>query len=263
MKQLMTSHRSETVAVAVAMTLLSATAQAAVLGFNGNQELAGWQYNQTDTGTPLQIVGDNAIQFTAGPNNRRSLWFTTPQDITQFEANFTYRASSISASASRQGLAFVIQNSPSGVTTLGGASYGYNGITPSAAVTIETDSGPGRSFTGYYTNGVLGGGSADMTPVNAYEFTDIDVNVRYQGSVLSVTMTQGTDVFGPRNYFVGSLASLLGSPTAYVGFTGATLNTQGAGGGATQFLSNFSFVPEPTTGVAMLVGLMALRQVRR
>jgi hypothetical protein len=188
-------------------------------------------------------VNSNTLQFTGGPNNRRSIWFNTPQDISAFEATFTYRASSIAASASRQGIAFVMQNA--GTAALGTGSTGYQGVGTSAAVTLETDTGPGRSYSGFYTNGVIGGGSTVTTPVNAFDLRDIDVTVRYNGSILSVTMVDGNNTYGPQNYLVGNLASVLGGSTAYIGFTGATFNTLGSGGGATQFLSDVTFTTIP------------------
>lgn len=260
MKQLKRPRSWHVLMFAGFATLAASPADAAILGFNG---LNGWQPNRTDSATPIQIVDNNTIQFTAGPNNRRSIWNTTPQDISQFEANFTYRASSIAASVVLQGITFSLQNSAAGTAALGGAIFGFDGISPSASVTLETDTGPGRTYTGFYQNGIYGQGSENTAPVNAFDFSPIDVNIRYNGSVLSVTMTQGDLVFGPRNHVVGSLAALLGSPTAYVGFTASTANTLGSGGGATQFLSNFSFVPEPGTGLAMLIGLAGLRRAAR
>jgi hypothetical protein len=257
--------RSLSVSAALVCVVLCAatSARADIVGFNG---LSGWRYNTSDSGSPPVIVDSNQVQLTTGPNNTRSIWFEVPQSITSFEARFTYRASSIAASGPRQGVAFVIQNDPAGPNALGtgGSSLGYGGITASAAVTIETDTGPGLTYSGFYTNGVMGGGSAVTTPVNAFNFRDIDVIINYSGSILSVTMVDGTDVYGPQNHLVGSLASVVGGPTAYVGFTAATFNTLGSGGGANQFLSDVSFtVPSPGAWSAVMVaGCMVGRRRR-
>lgn len=245
----------------VAFTFSPMMARAGIMGFDS---LTGWTYNQGDSGSPPVIVNSDSIQFTTGPNNRRSLWFGSPQDITQFFVSYKFRASSISASALRQGITFAVQADPLGTGALGSgdSGFGYSGIAPSAAVTLETDTGPGQTYSGFYSNGILGGGSASTAPVNAFNFRDIDVSIAYSGSILSVTMVDGADVFGPQDYFVGSLASTLGSSTAYVGFTGSTFNTLGAGGGANFFLSDFQFlVPEPATlTMLVLAGAVVLRR---
>jgi hypothetical protein len=237
---------------------ITAVSTADINGFNG---LNDWAYNHADTAAPPQIVNSNLIQFTGGPVNRRSIWFNTPQDITAFQATFTYRATSIAASGSRQGIAFVMQNA--GTTALGTGSTGYQGIATSAAVTLETDTGPGRSYSGFYTNGLIGGGSTVMTPVNAFDFRDIDVTITYNGSILSVTMVDGANTYGPQNYLVGSLSNVLGGSTAYIGFTGATFTAPVSGGGATQFLSDVTFTTIPTPGTAGLLALGSIAALRR
>ncbi len=237
-----------------------APARAEIIGFD---HLTNWRYNQGDSGSPPALLAGDGIQFTSGPNNRRSLWYNEPQNITEFEASFTFRAGSISPSVARQGVTLTLQNSPAGLGALGsgGSGLAYAGIGNSAAITIETDTGPALTYSGYFTNGVMGGGSVSTSPVNAFNFRDIDVTLSYSGSVLSVTMVDGSNVF-TRNHFVGSLASVLGGPTAYVGITGASSNTLGSGGGASFFLADFRYsaIPEPAT--LSLLGLAALATLR-
>jgi hypothetical protein len=243
------------------MALSFGQARAAIIGFDV------FTLKISDAGTPPVLVDDETIQVTTGPNQRRSIWFNERQDISAFKASFTYRASSIGASGNRQGVALVIQDDAAGTNTLGdpigglfgNSGYGYIGIEPSAAVTIETDTGPGRTYTGFYTDGVLGGGSTVINPVNAFNFRDIDVEIEYDGSILSVTMTEGANVFPPRNYIVGSLTDIIGRSDAYVGFTASTAN-----GGANQFLSNVRFnAPEPSSFVLAGLGVGALMLRRR
>jgi hypothetical protein len=236
------------------------TGKADIMGFNN---FTGWTYNTGDTGSPPQFITPDSIEFTTGPNNRRSLWYNTPQDITAFEVSFIYHASNIAASTNRQGITFAIQNAGLNALGGGGGGLGYSGISPSAAITIETDTGPGLTYSGYYTNGVLGGGSSPTTPVNAFDPADIHIMISYSGSVLSVNMTQGSNAAPTRSYFVGSLASVLGSSTALVGFTGGTFNTLGSGGGARQFLSDFSYRPVPASSSLAVMGLAGILAMRR
>ncbi len=228
-------------------------------------DITGFQnftLKRSDTGTPPVLVDADTIQFTTGPNQRRSLWFNTRQDISEFTATFTYRANGIGASGNRQGLVFVMQNDTDGINTLGdpvgglfgNSGLGYFGIQPSAAVTVETDTGPARTFTGFYSGGVFGGGSAPTFPVNAFDGSEIDVTITYDGSILSVGMVEGSNVFPTRNYLVGSLEDAVGSSSAYIGFTASTAN-----GGANQYISDFQYkVPEPSSALLTAVGIGAL-----
>jgi hypothetical protein len=240
-----------------AMALTLSQTKAAIIGFDD------FSLHDSDDGTPPVLVDSETIQFTTGPNQRRSLWFNARQDISQFTATFTYRATGIGASGNRQGLAFVIQDDLQGANTIGDpvgglfgfSGLGYYGIEPSAAVTIETDTGPARTYTGYYTDGVFGGGSTNTLPINAFNERDIDVTISYDGDILSVGMVDGADVFPPRNYLIGSLDDVIGNPDAYIGFTASTAN-----GGANQFISNFRFqnaVPEPGAAWLLIVALGA------
>lgn len=237
----------------------AAGASADITGFDG---FSGWKYNTGDAGSPPQFLTEDSVEFTTGPNNRRSVWFETAQDITAFAVTFTYRASNIAASTNRQGITFAIQNES--LTALGGVGggLGYSGVTKSAAVTIENDTGPGRTYSGFYTGGVLAGGSTDLSPVNAFTGEEIDVTIVYSGSILSVTMVQGDKVAPAKNYFVGSLASTVGSSTAWIGITGGTFNTLGSGGGARQFISDFTYtVPAPSS--MSMAGAICLLAARR
>lgn len=248
--------------LAVVLAAAAPSASADITGFNN---LSGWNYNTSDNGTPPGFVGDDGLHFTTGPNNTRSIWFNTPQDISEFRVEFTYRAGSITASTARQGLTFAIQNSPDGLNALGGGGngFGYRGITQSAAVTIETDTGGGETFSGFYTNGVLGGGSVLTEPVNAFDLTEIDVTITYNGSLLSVSMTDGVNTFDSPSYFVGSLASVVGDTHAYVGFTAGTFNLLGGGGGANQYLSNFRFTAVPSPATLPVMAALGIGVIRR
>jgi len=236
------------VLVTGAALLCATAAKADLVGFDP----ATFQYNTNDSGSP-PVLGPGSIHLTTGSaQQRRSIFFLQPQDITEFSASFTYRASNIAASTAGQGIAFVLQNSSQGVNALGGG-LGYIGMAPSAAVTFQNQTGTGRTYSGFFTNGGLSLGE-DVFPVNAFSGHEIDVTVTYSGSTLAVNMvdavTGSTFVGGP--YLVGSLPSILGSSTAYVGFTAGTGDFFG-NGGANQYLSDFRFgaIPEPTT-IALL-----------
>lgn len=249
----------------LAIALPCVTARAGIVGFNN---LNGWTYNQSDTGSPADLPSPGTIHLTTGNGQARSVFFNTPQDISQFTASFTYRATNLNASLVSQGIAFVLQNDARGASAIGGGSggLGYTGISPSATTILWSDTGPGLTYNGYFFGGTSGSGSNPTTPANAFNFRDLNMDVRYANPILTVTVDDpviaGIDF--TRNYVVGDLASIVGGATAYVGFTASTGDRFG-NGGANQYLSNFSYiVPEPATLSLLVLGSAALlRRPRR
>lgn len=220
-----------------------------------------YAYNHSDAGSP-PIIGNDLIQLTTGPNQRRSIWFYAPQDISLsqgfegFVATFTYRAGSIGfGEGGGNGITFAIQNSVQGTGALG-TNLGYEGIAQSLAVTIELSQTPANTTrSGVYSNGILGGGSALVSPVNARTGTNIDVAIAYNhlAGTLAVSMTQGENVYGPAVQLVGDVTSILQGSTAYVGFT-----ARSGSAGSNHYISNFEFhihnVPEPGSSVMLAIG---------
>lgn len=235
----------------VALTLVAfppANAQAGIAGFNN---LSGWTYNQSDTGTPVDLPNPDMVHLTGGGGQARSIFFNTPQDISQFSASFTYRATA-GYPYSLQGLTFTLQNDPRGPEALGDPEYslGYGGgtgvrIDNSAAVALNA--GEYFNSAGLFFDGILGSGAQSVNPVNLLSGHPIDVTVSYDGFLLSYSLvdTVTSAVSPPRNIIVEDLASIVGGPTAYVGFTAGTAN----GITVDQYISDFRFtaIPEPAT----------------
>jgi hypothetical protein len=241
----------------LAGSLVPAT-RADITGFNN---LVGWSYNQGDAGTPATF-GQDFIQITTGGANQvRSVWFNTPQAISEFTATFTYRAASIGPAAVRQGVSFIIQTDPRGTAAIGAAfnstGFGFDGITPSAGVTIELDTGPGLTYSGFYRNGIIGT-PAVTTPLNAFQGRDIEVSIVYNGTSIAVSMHDSVNTFPTQNYLVSpSFAAALGSSAALVGFGAST----GAQNGCNQFISNFRYtVPAPGTAALLALGMCVRRR---
>jgi hypothetical protein len=229
-----------------------------------------YMYNPGDTGSP-PVIGPDSIQLTTGRDQRRSIFFFESQSITEFTVSFTYRADEIRACGNTQGLTFTVHNDPRGPGALGDPlgnlfgpyGLGYAGITDSAALTIELDTGRALTHSGVYTGGVVPSGSLPTTPVNAFPGNDIDVTLVYDGQILTATLRDTvTGQSNVRPYLLGSLETIVGGPTAIVGFTAST----GGGfssGGVNQYLSNFQFVvPEPTTSLLLLAGVMIMGRRR-
>ena len=231
---------------------------------NGFNYLTGWTYNQADGGAPIDLPDANTVHLTTGNGEARSIFNDVQQNIgSGFTTSFIYQATNINPCLDPQGIALVFQKSLSGASAVGGrnGNLGYTGITPSAALVLWNDTGPGLTYNGFFTGGSFGSGSTPISPANAFYHRDLLVTANYTGSILSVSIddptTPGVDF--SRNYFVGNLASTIGSSTAYVGFTASTGDFFG-NGGSNQYISNFQFspvapvaVPEPGA-VALLVG---------
>lgn len=245
----------------VMVSVLAGEARADINGFNG---LAGWQYNQGDAAAPAtyDAVTDTLRLTNRAGGERRSVFFETPQNITNFSASFTYQVS-YSGGPSNFGAAFVIQNSAAGAAALGAGtgSYGYGGITNSLAISLELPS----SRTGFYTNGAIGGGSLPTTPVSLPAGRMVNVNITYDGRFFNLTLLDPVGMTGfNTNFLAPNLGSIIGSDTAFIGFTAST-NIPGFGSGADQFFSNvrFTSVPSPgAVGVLLLAGPASLRRRR-
>jgi len=199
---------------------------------------AGWVLNSATTNVP---IAGNALTLTdGGGGEARSSFLNPPQYIRAFRAAWTYQDI---GGGGADGACFVLQNDPRGVTALGGGggSLGYSGITPSVALEFNIYSGnaPSASSSGFnfQVNGATGKPYTDATPVNPASGIPVNVQMTYDGTTVSVGMSTNTT---PGSQFTTSytadLPTMLGTNTAYVGFTGAS-----GGVASKQIISNFSF----------------------
>ncbi len=236
---------------------LPAETHAQITDFNN---LSGWTYNQTDSGLPA-AVGTDFITLTTGRNQNRSVWFNTKQNIDQFTASFRYESTGVSIG----GLSFIVHDDPEGldVASSPGTLFGFRGISPSAAVTIErVGSGFGTALqTGIFRNGIGGTGSERIPSAE-----ELDVTIRYDGSLINVTIDDGVNTPFVRNTIITpSLADALGSSEAFVGF-GAAVGDRSSQFTQTirdfRFTSSAAAVPEPSAAIALL-GVATLSTIRR
>jgi hypothetical protein len=254
-------------ATLAAAALLAAAAHADINGFG---DFTQFQINQAD-GASGPTISPNTIRLTnQAANESRSIFHLTRQDVTQFDASFTYLAAG--NPTSQFGACFVLQNSNSGPATVAAPNvsgiptrFGYSDFfgtfNRSVAISLEFASlAPGSSSTARYQNAGVGGGSNNTAPVNLFSAHPIDVNVSYNGTLLSVrqfdTVTQQQFEIA---YFV-DIPAIVNSDLAYIGFTAST----NANTATDQYFSNLQYhgIPEPAT-LATLLALVAASLRRR
>ncbi|MCO6453768.1 MAG: hypothetical protein J5I93_00495, partial [Pirellulaceae bacterium] len=208
-----------------------------VLGFGGNG--GGWTVNDDNISSPP--VADDMLTLTDNQGSQaRSAWFNTPVTIGDFSLSFTYQASGDRAG---DGVAFVFQNA--GLNALGtvGGGLGYAGIAGGSAafqiniydgLTIGTNFVRDGATGSYHSTGAVDASSGELIHVNLI----YDAASRELQEIVSSSFGRSHSRF----YNNLDLAEILGSSTAYIGFTGAT-------GGSTsqQTISNFYFQSSATT----------------
>lgn len=233
------------------------SARADITGFGNFSE---WTINQGDDG-PAPMLLDNGIRLTYLNDvlqQTRSIWHETPQTVSAFAASFTYQALN-GATGSGFGAALVLQNDPDGIHALGaspGDECGYDGIGDSVAVTLELGL-PSRS--GLYTDGLFGGGSPSISPVDLRAGNPVLVSLQYDGSILGVSILDTVTLDSYDAAYAVDIPAIVGSSTALVGFTAST----GFGSSADQYIFNPQFTSIPEPGSLALLTLLGATGVRR
>jgi Legume lectin domain/Chitobiase/beta-hexosaminidase C-terminal domain/Fn3 associated len=223
----------------------------------------------TSTGLALiaaaKLNGTRLRLTDGGQSEASAAWYTTQVNVQTFSTDFTFQQSLFSQSPRlADGITFTIQgvgpsaHGPAG----GGLGYGATlpggtpGILKSVAVKFDlfSNAGEGNNSTGLYTNGTsptkpavtLGGG------VNLQSSDIFAVHISYDGATLAMTIT---DMANVTQTFTTSwpidIPGTVGSPTAYVGFTGGTGHYS-----SVQDILNWTFVSnssgQPTVATPMI-----------
>ena len=173
-------------------------------------------YGASVTGGLLQLTD-------GGTNEERSAWFTTKVPVQTFTTNFTFQQ----MNASADGMTFVIQGN--NIWSLGdpGGGLAYQGIANSVAVKFDlyNNAGEGSDSTGIYTGGAAPTvPSVDLssTVINLHSGDTMGVQMVYNGTTLTMTLTDTVTNATVTEVFTVNIPSAVGGNTAYVGFTGST-----------------------------------------
>jgi hypothetical protein len=179
-------------------------------------------------------VTQNLIQLTlasATAASKGAVWFTRPVAINAFTTDFNFQL----LSAKADGFTFVVQNA--GVSALGpgGSGLGYGASQPGStgglgrSVAIKFDlynnDGEGTDSTGLYTNGASPTVPAtDMTAsgVKLNSGHVMHAHITYDGTNLTLVLTDTVTAQSFTKTWTINIPSIVGSGTAYAGFTAAT-----------------------------------------
>ena len=212
-------------------------------------------------------VSGSVVQLTNGNLGQAASVFTNSTfDITQFTTTFTFQQSRVPGNSTfADGLTFTIQASPSGPAALGanGGELGYEGIPNSVAIKFDlySNAGEGDNSTGIFTDGRdptvrqsgLGSQFPDMSVsmdgsgVSLQNNDPMQVTLSYNGSTLTESVQDTvTGATFTQTYSV-NIASIIGSNTAYLGFTGATGGLGTSVQNIQTWFGNFGAVTPPLT----------------
>jgi hypothetical protein len=192
--------------------------------------LAGFA-NATDltvNGSTFVSPSEHVVRLTSANNQTGSIFSNTRFTVGNFTTTFDVRLHEGTQPNYADGFTFVLQaNSPAALGS-GTAGIGYQGIGHSIAVVFSTFQHPGdpsSSSVGLALNGAAPAIRVDTTSsgllLNSQDIKQIDLS--YDGSTLNVRVQ---DVVQPELVFTTSfkvnVAQVIGSDTAYAGFTGAS-----------------------------------------
>lgn len=185
-------------------------------------------------------------------SNAASAWYGSPVNIQQFTASFSFQVTG-GTNPTADGFTFAIQNGTTAAIGPSGGSLGYGGsggILNSIAVKFDlyNNNGEGFDSTGLYVNGAIPTTpSVDMTGsgVNLHSTDIFSVQMSYDGSTLTMTITDVTTNATFTKAWPINIPATVGGNTAYVGFTGGT-----GGNTAIQEIINLTMTATPVPQAA-------------
>jgi len=136
-----------------------------------------------------------------------------------------------------------------------GGGLGYAGMPKSVAVKFDlySNAGEGLDSTGLYTDGAnptVPAVNLQSEGLNLHGGDIFSVRLTYNGTTLTMVITDTVTNQSVTQTYAVNIPSIVGGPTAYVGFTGAT----GGGGSAIQEILNWSYTPQVLTGPSLSSG---------
>src|SRR5882724_6720313 len=170
-----------------------------------------------------------------GVNEHSAAWFGTLTNASAFTNDFSFQFTGGTAPTG-DGFMFVIQNSATTALGPAGGGLGYGPDNPSRtdptsilkSVGIKFDlysnNGEGVNSTGLYLNGASPTTPAVTipTPVNLHTTDTFNVHMVYDGTTLTMTITDSVTAASFTTSWTVNIPGALGSSFGYMGFTGGT-----------------------------------------
>jgi hypothetical protein len=190
---------------------------------------AGFSNTSALTANGSAQFAEGVARITNADDQTGSVFTNNPITIGSFTTSFTIRFHEGTQPNYADGITFVIQADSPTALGLGSVGMGYKTIGNSIAIKLDTFQNPGDpsdSSTGLSENGAAPSGGLDTTANNGPLLNSQDpklVSLSYNGTALTETIT---DTLNTQATFTASynvnIPAVIGSDTAYVGFTGAT-----------------------------------------
>jgi hypothetical protein len=233
-------------------TLHNSTSASLVISQMGGGGPSSINFARGFSSTGMQLNGSTKLNGTAlqltdamSANEVGTAFYSTPVNITQFANDFTFLLDT-----NGDGITFTIQNAGPTAVGGGGGGLGFSSIGSSVGVKFDlfNNSGEGNNSVGQYNKGAspklpaitLGGG------VNLHSGDVMLAHMTYSGNTLTLTVT---DTAVPSETFTTSwtvnIQTEVGSPTAYVGFTGSN-----GGSAASQQILTWTYASGTVTSPA-------------
>jgi hypothetical protein len=235
-----TAASDATAAAATQSTLVSSSTSASYMIVTTPPQI---NYSAGFTASGMQLNGGSKITsgtlgLTDGSSfEARSAWYSTTVPVNAFTTDFTFLLTTPNA----DGFTFAIQNGGLGALGGEGGSLGYQGIGKSVAVKFDlyNNGGEGTDSTGVYSDGAsptIPATDLSSTGINLHSGHVIKAHLAYDGTTLSVTLTDTTTNATVTEQYPINIPATVGGNSAYVGFTA------GSGGNtAVQTIQNWTY----------------------
>jgi Legume lectin domain/Bacterial lectin len=168
------------------------------------------------SGSAVRNLGRAQLTLDA-PNLAGSVFHATPLAVTGFVSRSQFR---LGGPVHGAGIAFVVQGTGPTAVGAAGSGLGYEGIDKSVAVTFD----PAANAIGLATNGAAPTATVNLagTGIDLQSGDTLEADLYYDGSTLSVALTDVNTGVTTNTPFAVDIPGLVGGPAAFVGFTGAT-----------------------------------------
>jgi alpha-L-arabinofuranosidase len=200
----------------------------------------GFQTGEMTLRGSSKLVGQTLRLTDGGESEIAAAWSAKRVSFSTFDLEFNFQLPASTA----DGFTLTLQNSGKGNWASGGngAALGYQGISNSVAIKFALFDSVNKkevSDTGLLINGVIPTTSVDMSSsgINLHTGHTYTARLTYDGTQLTQTVTDTvTHAVFTHSYKV-NIAGVLGSTTAYIGFTASTGRYT-----STQDILNWAFV---------------------